>query len=107
MPNNEVLVTQAFALTDKIGDVVSVRRFKSALPILANTTAKEGLFVHGLPESELRELIERRGVCEWKKDTDSEGTFYKPKPSAQTCLGWTSEIPDFCPSCGRRVSVGG
>jgi hypothetical protein len=62
------------------------------------------LIVHGLTEPELRELLERRGECEWYR-CPCEGSEYETwnHDGAVIC----GEAPDFCPSCGRRVVVNG
>lgn len=67
----------------------------------------EVLVVHGLAEHELRELVERRGVCEW--EYRFKGTI---ESGHRTACGVTVTVVEsarldasFCPSCGRKVQV--
>ena len=65
--------------------------------------------VHGLSEAEVHEaaaLLEKsREVCEWAKsatDPNSEAADYAPIKCLTESM-WN--IPNYCPSCGRKVVV--
>jgi len=58
MANNEVLIAQAWLSEDDQAYASPFNHDEYVVP---------GLTVYGLPESELRELLERRGVCEWQR----------------------------------------
>jgi NADH pyrophosphatase NudC (nudix superfamily) len=98
---DKVLIAQAFGAVSDQGTL---------LPWAHHSDNCEGgfrapvLIVHGLPESELRELIERRGVCEqlWEVDEDDGHRYLQAK-----CKGsyqWPMAYR-FCPSCGSKVEV--
>lgn len=57
--------------------------------------------VHGLTEAEIREaaalLAKSREVCRWEKHGDEY--------SADDTDQWLSDMPNYCPSCGRKVEV--
>lgn len=108
----EVLISQAWGYVKPLSGALAPEATCSIYGVYNAPV----LIVHGLPESELRELIERRGVCEWQRTRRSISKVEyeeKNRPLNNDCDLWigysmpTSSRFKFCPSCGKRVSVGG